>query len=147
MEAAIMKSNKKMSWIFRTFSTRKIDFLRKIWKSLVQCHLDYGSTLWSQVSRKMELRSLEGPLRAYTKRRTEMFKLNYWERLKCFKSSCVQRCRYKILYIWKWCNCYSMSINKWLFYALFSSYFNAYPPLLPSHWLEVPSDQLSYISH
>ena len=103
MDAAVRKSNKKISWIFRTFSTRNIDFLKKIWKSLVQCHLDYGSTLWSPVSRKLELRALEGPLRAYTKRGSEMYKYNYWDRLKFFKLSSVQRRndRYRILYIWK----------------------------------------------
>ena len=43
MKAAVRKADKKSSWIFRTFSTRDVHFMKKMWKSLVQCHLDYGS--------------------------------------------------------------------------------------------------------
>ena len=77
--------------------------MRKIWKSLVQCHLDYGSILWAPVSQKSALIHMEGPLRAYTRPGKNMVGKNYWERLKIFKLFSIQRRneRYKILYIWK----------------------------------------------
>ena len=45
--SAVSKENKKSSWIFITFKSRDIIFLKKVWNSLVQCHLDYGSVLWT----------------------------------------------------------------------------------------------------
>ena len=85
------------------FSTRNVNFLCKIWKSLVQCHLDYGSILWAPVSKKTALKYMEGPLRAFTRRGIDMKTKNYWDRLKAFKLYSIQRRneRYKVLYIWK----------------------------------------------
>ena len=40
--AAISKTKQKYSWVLRTFSTRDPEFMRTMWNSLVQCHLDYG---------------------------------------------------------------------------------------------------------
>ena len=60
--AAVKKVQQKSAWIFRTFGTKNIDFLRKIEKSLVQSHLDYGSKLWATVSTKFSLIYMEGPL-------------------------------------------------------------------------------------
>ena len=109
----IKKTNQKASWILRTFHTRKPIFLRKIWKLLVQCHMDYGSILWSPVSNKKDNRDLEGPLRAYTRKGTDMYSKTYWERLKTFKLTSVQRRneRYKLLYIWKALNGLVPSLN------------------------------------
>ena len=100
---AVKKALQKSDWIFRTFGTRKVNFLRKIWKSLVQCHLDYGSILWAPVSKKTALKYMEGPLRAFTRRGIDMKTKNYWDRLKAFKLYSIQRRneRYKVLYIWK----------------------------------------------
>ena len=103
MENALNKANKKASWVFRTFSTRNVCFLKKIWKSVVQCHLDYGSILWSPVSDITELKRMESPLRAFTRKGNHMSNLNYWERLKSFKLYSQKRRneRYKVIYIWK----------------------------------------------
>ena len=112
----IKKANQKSSWILRTFHTRKPTFLRKIWKSLVQCHIDYGSVLWAPVSNPKDLRDLEGPLRTFTRKGYGMYEKSYWERLKIFKLTSIQRRneRYKLLYIWKSLNGYVPDLNlKW----------------------------------
>ena len=103
MKSAVCKANKKASWILRTFSTRDIHFLKKTWKTLVQCHLDYGSVLWAPVHSICNLRYMEGPLRAFTKKAKGLYDKNYWERLKIFNMYSNQRRneRYKIIYIWK----------------------------------------------
>ena len=62
MKNAVNKANKKSSWILRTFSTRDVAFMRKTWRTLVQCHLDYGSVLWAPTSKKCDLRYIEGVL-------------------------------------------------------------------------------------
>ena len=77
--------------------------MRKMWKSLVQCHLDYGSVLWAPVDRKGDLIALEKPLRAFTRKAVGLYNQNYWERLESFRLYSNQRRneRYKIIYIWK----------------------------------------------
>ena len=56
MDNALRKANKKASWVFRTFTTKNVHFLKKIWNSVIQCHLDYGSILWSPVSEITDLK-------------------------------------------------------------------------------------------
>ena len=99
MDCALNKANKKANWVFRTFKTRDVIFLKKIWKSTIQCHLDYGSILWAPVSEIMDLKKMENVLRSYTRRAIGMDGLNYWERLKKFKLYSQQRRneRYKII--------------------------------------------------
>ena len=46
------KARQKSGWIFRTFYSRETQFLKQVFKSLVQPHLDYCSQLWAP---------LEGP--------------------------------------------------------------------------------------
>ena len=68
IQKVIGKANKKAGWVLGTFSTRKVTFMRKMWKSLVQCHLDYGSVLWAPMDRRSDLMALEKPLRAFTRK-------------------------------------------------------------------------------
>ena len=44
---AVNKAKQKAGWVLRTFSSRGVELLRTIWRSLVQCHLDYGNILWA----------------------------------------------------------------------------------------------------
>ena len=86
----------------RTSERRDTNFLRQLWKLLLQCHMDYGSVLWSPVGRK-DVKFQEGPLRTFTKRGKGIYELNYWEHLEVFRLLSIERRteRYKILYIWK----------------------------------------------
>ena len=103
LSRAVSKATPKSSWVLRTFSTRKVEFMRTMWQSLIQCHLDYGCLLWAPYSTKTKLKILEDPLRAFTRRGEGMFHLPYWERLQSFKLSSSQRRveRYRIIYSWK----------------------------------------------
>ena len=77
--------------------------MRKMWKTLIQCHLDYGSVLWAPVDRRRDLIALEKPLRAFTRKAWGLNNQDYWDRLKSFGLYSNQRRnkRYKIIYIWK----------------------------------------------
>ena len=44
-QKALSKVVQKQGWAHRTFSTRTSPFLKTIWNSLLQPHLDYGSVL------------------------------------------------------------------------------------------------------
>ena len=100
LQKAVAKTNAKASWVLHTFECREISFMRKLWKALLQCHMDYGRILWSLVGRKGDLRLQQGPLKSYTKRGKGLYNLNYWQRLEIFKLSLLERCteRYKIQY-------------------------------------------------
>ena len=45
IEKVCKKSRQKSGWIFRTFYCRRPDFLKQMFKTLVQPHIDYCSQL------------------------------------------------------------------------------------------------------
>ena len=102
-DKAILKANQKSGWVFRTFKDRNVDFLRRIWRSVIQPHQDYCCPLWAPYYTKGDLLNQEGPLRAFTKRAWGLREVMYWDRLKKFKLMSMQRRvqRYRCIYIWK----------------------------------------------
>jgi len=42
----VCKVRQKTGWVLRTFSCRKNDFMKHIFTSLIQPHIDYCSQLW-----------------------------------------------------------------------------------------------------
>ena len=92
------KARQKGGWIMRTFYSREQHFMRHMYNTLVQPHLDYCVQLWAPP---------EGPqmdkIEDYTKKIPFVREKNYWERLKILKMNSEQRRieRYKILYTWK----------------------------------------------
>ena len=102
IEKASQKARQKAGWIQRTFYCKKAWFLRHMWNTLTQPHLDYCSQLWAPNEGK-DLQNIEKILKDYTGRIPEVKHLNYWERLQYMKMNSLQRRfeRYKIIYIWK----------------------------------------------
>ena len=84
------------------FYCKQAWFLRYMWNTLVQPHLDYCSQLWAPCEGQ-DLQNIEKILKDYTSRIPEVQHLNYWERLKVLKMNSLQRRfeRYKIIYVWK----------------------------------------------
>ena len=101
-QKAFTKVLRKLGWVRRTFSTRSTSFLKVIWNSLLQPHLDYGSVLVAPHTKGEKLAS-EKPLRSLTKMSVEARKLRYWERLQHFKLYSNERRmeRYRVMYLWK----------------------------------------------
>ena len=102
IEFVCRKVQQKCGWIMRTFNMRNTFFMKFMWKSLVQGHIDYCSQLYFP-TQSSELQSLENLLKTYTKKIPEVSHLNYWSRLKHLKMYSQQRRaeRYKIIYTWK----------------------------------------------
>ena len=96
------KVRRKCGWVLRTFSCRSVPFMKFIWKSLIQPHIDYCSQLYLPTSQG-EMESIENLQKVFTKKIPALDKLNYWERLKKLKMYSQQRRleRYRILYAWK----------------------------------------------
>ena len=111
-QKAIGKVVKLTGWIRRTFFNRSIPFLKTLWNSLLQPHLDYCSVLTAPSS-KSEMMAAEKPLKYFTKLSHEGKNLHYWERLHLFRLLSNQRRmeRYKILYVWKSLNGFVPSIG------------------------------------
>ena len=91
-----------MGWVKRTFSTRSVPFLKTVWNSLLQTHIDYGSILVCPYSKGAK-KAYENPLRSFTKMAKECKDMNYWQRLYHFKIFSAERRieRYRVTYIWK----------------------------------------------
>ena len=102
IEKVCKKVRQKCGWINRTFYTRNPRFMRHMWNTLVQPHVDYCSQLWAP-SIGPELEKVEGLLRNYTSKIPSIRHLSYWERLNTLKMNSEQRRieRYRIIYIWK----------------------------------------------
>ena len=86
----------------KTFNTRETYFMKFMWKTLVQGHIDYCSQLYLP-SKTSELQKLENLQKWYTKRIPEVRNLNYWQRLGALHMYSQQRRleRYRIIYTWK----------------------------------------------
>ena len=92
----------KVGWILRTFKTRKVEFMKLMWKQLVQGHVDYCSQLW-QPLQSTSLQRLENLFKTFSKKIPCLRNESYWNRLKILKMSSQQRRleRYRIIYTWK----------------------------------------------
>jgi hypothetical protein len=96
------KVRQKSGWLFRTFYNRQSWFLRHMWNSLVQPHIDYCSQLWAP-GEGAELEKIEKLLKDFTSKIPEISHMTYWERLAKMKLNSQQRRieRYRIIYVWK----------------------------------------------
>ena len=102
IEKVCKKVRQKCGWIMRTFYTRNPAFLRYMWNTYVQPHIDYCSQLWSPHDGG-NLLKIEKLLQSFTSRIPALRHLNYWDRLKMIRMNSQQRRleRYKIIYVWK----------------------------------------------
>ena len=102
IEKVTKKARQKSGWIFRTFYSRETQFLKQVFKSLVQPHLDYCSQLWAPLEGP-DLEKVERVLRDFSRKIPELRGMNYWERLERLAMNSEQRRleRYQIIYVWK----------------------------------------------
>ena len=93
---------RKIGWIMRTFFTRRVDILKDLWKSLIQCHIDYCSQLYMPGHAQGMLK-IEKLFYDFTSRIPEIRQENYWKRLQRLNMYSQERRmeRYRILYVWK----------------------------------------------
>ena len=98
----VARLNKKSSWILRIFQSRNPWFIKFMWKTLVQCHIDYCSQLYLP-GKPADLERLENLQRLYTKKIPEIRNLDYWHRLKVLQMLSQERRmeRYRAIYVWK----------------------------------------------
>ena len=94
--------NQKCAWILRTFICRNTYFMKTMWKTLVQPHIDYCSQLWMPV-KTGDIEKIESLQKQFTKRIPEVRHLSYWDRLRKLKMLSQERRmeRYRIIYTWK----------------------------------------------
>ena len=102
IKKTVAAAKSQCSWILRTFRTRERKPMLVLWKSLVQCKLDYCSQLWSP-SEKGDIQAIEMVQRSFLRKISSLQPLQYWEQLREAKmySQERRRDRYTIIYIWK----------------------------------------------
>ena len=102
IENICKKVRQKCGWISRTFYSREPGFMRHMFNTLVQPHIDYCSQLWMP-QEGQNLEKIEKLLRDYTRKIPGMQDLNYWQRLSKLSMNSEQRRleRYQVIYIWK----------------------------------------------
>ena len=102
INAVIEKAKNIISWILRTFTTRKSTAMMTLYKSLVIPILEYCSVLWSPRSAGL-IQRLEMVQWSFIRKIVGARGMNYWECLKDMSIYSLQRRRerYRIIYIWK----------------------------------------------
>ena len=99
---SIEKCKKMMSWVLRTFKTRKKEHMLLLWKMYLVPQIEYCSVLWSP-SKKSLIQKLDALQWSFLRKIKLNEKLDYWETLKKLRVYSPQRRRerYRILYVWK----------------------------------------------
>ena len=92
----------KCGWVLRTFQNRETHFMKCMWKTLIQGHIDYCSQLYMP-NQASEMLLLENLQKSFTKKIPEVRNMDYWQRLKQLKMYSQNRRleRYRIIYTWK----------------------------------------------
>ena len=98
----ITAAKKQSGWILRTFVCRDSLPMMTLWKSLVQCKLDYCSQLWSPFS-KGDIQAIEMIQRSFLRKIRGVGHLHYWDQLKTLHmySQERRRERYATIYVWR----------------------------------------------
>ena len=93
---------RKIGWVMRTFYTRRVDILTELWKSLIQCHIDYCSQLYMP-GHALGMQKIEKLFYDFTSRIPEVRHDHYWKRLQRLNMYSQERRmeRYRIIYVWK----------------------------------------------
>ena len=102
IDKVIKTVRQKSGWIMRTFKSRKPDFLKQLWKTLLQCHIDYCSQLWKP-GQSQDMMKVEKLFYDYSSKMPGIRDKNYWDRLKHLKMLSQERRmeRYRIIAVWK----------------------------------------------
>ena len=102
IETTIAKARNMISWIFRTFKTRKPEPMLILFKMLVLPILEYCSVLWSPQD-VGSIQKLDEIQRSFIRKISNDADSDYWKRLKQFKLYSLERRRerYRIMYVWK----------------------------------------------
>ena len=92
----------KISWVLRTFCSRDRTSMLTLWNSLIKCHVEYCSQLWSP-STVGHIQSLELLQRSFIRKIKGMENLSYWEQLEQLRMYSLERRRerYQIIYTWR----------------------------------------------
>ena len=98
----IKRTKKVIGWVLRSFINRSLNFLKKMWVTIIRPIIDYGSQVWSPLE-GVDMDRIEKLQYNFTKLIPEIRGLSYEERLKKLNLSSLQRQfeRYKIFYTWK----------------------------------------------
>ena len=102
VDKVVKTVRRKIGWIMRTFTTRRTDIMKQLWKTLVQCHVDYCSQLYKPGTAQGML-AIEKLFYDFSAKIPEVRTENYWIRLKQLKMLSQERRmeRYRIFYVWK----------------------------------------------
>ena len=92
IHTTVKTAQNQCSWILRTFMTREVIPMLTLWKSLVQCKLDYCSQLWSP-ARKGDIQAIEMVQNSFLRKLPAIRHMSYWQKLKQLKLYSQERRR------------------------------------------------------
>ena len=84
-----VKVTQKAGGVLRAFLCRKTNFMKLMWKQLIQPHIDSGSQLWQPVQ-SLNLKRIEKLQQNFSKKIFDLRDENYWTRLQILKMNSQQ---------------------------------------------------------
>ena len=101
IEKVSRKVRQKVGWICQSFYNRRTATMKHLWKTLIQCHIDYCSQLYLP-GQAQGLHEIEKLFYNFTQRIPEVRELNYWSRLQSLQMYSQERRmeRYRVIYMW-----------------------------------------------
>ena len=102
IEHVCKKTRQNMGCILITFKCRNNEFMRKIFNSLVQPHINYCSQLWMP-NQTQQMEKIEKLAKSFTGKIPWLREESYWSRLNILRMNSQERRmeRYRIVYTWK----------------------------------------------
>ena len=102
IEKVVSKVRQKIGWMLRTFYTRRMYILKQLWKTLIQCHIDYCSQLYMP-GQSQGLQAIEKLFYDFSSRKPEVRQKVYSTGLEILKMYYEERRmeRYRINNSWK----------------------------------------------
>ena len=91
----VAKATQLTGWVLRSFTTRKADTMKLLFKQLIRSGLEYCCPLWSPNSEE-QIQKIEKVQRLFTRKISGLSgkdRPNYWERLKILNMYSLQRRR------------------------------------------------------
>ena len=103
IEKVCKKVRQKVGWICRSFYTRRVTVMKHLWKTLVQCHIDYCSQLYFPAGQAQGLQAIEKLFYNFTQKIPDIREEDYWSRLRSLQMYSQERRmeRYRAIYMWK----------------------------------------------
>ena len=90
LNKAVNKTRQKLAWVLGTFTTRNVEFMRKLYTTVIHPNIDFCSQIWAPREGPL-IDAIEKVQKDFTQHIPDLRNLSYSERLKRLRLTSLQR--------------------------------------------------------